>query len=139
MKKTQYGWVFLGIILPVSGIVIYQNQTLNTIIGVAAVAVLLLLLFYKLTISVTNEYVKFSMGIGIINGNYKLCDIKQCKSLSYIPFGWGIRLRPGAVLFNVSGNKAIELEIKGKARKVWIGINTPEEIVGYINELKAKP
>ena len=56
-----------------------------------------------------------------------------CKPISYISLGWGIRLRPGVILFNVSGNKAIELEIKNKKRKIWIGTNCPEEIADFIN------
>lgn len=138
MKRTQFGWVFLGVIIFISGFIIYQNQELHTILILSALAAVLLLLFYKLTISITDEYVKFSLGIGIIHGKYKLSDIRNCKPLTYIPFGWGIRLRPGVILFNVSGNKAIELEIKNKSRKVWIGTNRPEEISQYINSLTDK-
>lgn len=138
MKRTQFGWVFLGVIVIIFGFIIYQNQEFKTILTLSALAIVLLLLFYKLTISVTDENVKFSLGVGIIKGKYKLSDINYCKPLSYIPFGWGIRLRPGVILFNVYGNKAIELEIKNKNRKVWIGTNKPEEISQYINSMKAK-
>ena len=138
MKKTQYGWVFLEVIILIFGFIIYQNRNLNTIVILSSLAIVLLLLFYKLTILVTDDAVKFSLGIGIIKGKYKLSVINYCKPLSYIPFGWGIRLRPGIILFNVSGNKAIELEIKNKNRKVWIGTNNPEEISQYINLLKDK-
>ena len=117
MKRTQFGWVFFGVIFLIFGFVIYQNRNLNTLLILSALAIVLLLLFYKLTISITDQYVKFSMGIGIIKGKYKLSEINYCKPLSYIPFGWGIRLRPGVILFNVSGNKAIELEINNKNRK----------------------
>lgn len=138
MKKTQFGWIFLGVIILIFGFIIYQNRNLNTLLILSALAIVLLLLFYKLTISITDQDVKFSMGIGIIKGKYKLSDINYCKPLSYITFGWGIRLRPGVILFNVSGNKAIELEIKNKNRKIWIGTNKPEEISQYINSMKAK-
>jgi hypothetical protein len=52
---------------------------------------------------------------------------------SYIPLGWGIRLKPGVILFNVSGTKAIELSIKGKKLKIWIGTDEPEELSDFIN------
>ena len=138
MKKTQFGWIFLGVIILFFGFIIYQNRNVNTLLILSALAIVLLLLFYKLTISITDQDVKFSMGIGIIKGKYKFSDINYCKPLSNIPFGWGIRLRPGVILFIVSGNKAIELEIKDKNRKIWIGTNKPEEISQYINSMKAK-
>jgi hypothetical protein len=94
---------------------------------------LILVLFYSLTITVDNEYVRFLFGIGLIKGKYRLEDIESCKSISYFPLGWGIRYRPGAILYNVSGNKAIELVIKGKTRKVWIGTNVPDELSEFIN------
>lgn len=136
MKRTQYAWVVFAVIVIISALIISQNHELKTILILSALAIVLLLLFFRLTISVNHKEVKFSMGIGIINGKYKLSDITYCKPLSYVPFGWGIRLRPGVILFNVSSNKAVELAINGKTRKVWIGTNTPEEIAEYINDMR---
>lgn len=133
MKRTQFGWVFFAIIFAIAGIVIYQNHNVKTALIISIISLVLLLLFYKLTITVTGRYVQFSLGIGLIKGKYNIDNIVVCRPLSYIPFGWGIRLRPGVILFNVSGNKAIELEIKNKRRKIWIGTNCPEEIARYIN------
>ena len=133
MKKTQYGWIFFILIIIMSGVIIYQNQSIHSIVLVLTISLIVLLLFYKLTITVSNEYIKFAFGIGLINGKYQLRDIVQCQPVSYIPLGWGIRFRPGVILYNVSGNKAIELKIKNKNRKVWIGTNNPEEIADYIN------
>lgn len=133
MKRTQFGWVFLLVIISILAFVVYQIQDTTTLIALSVFAFILLLLFYKLSIQVTDKYVKFSFGIGLISGKYDLEDISFCKSLNYIPFGWGIRLRPGVILFNISGNKAIELKLKHKNRKVWIGSNCAEEIADYIN------
>jgi len=136
MQRTQFGWVFLAVIIAILAFVAYQKQDTSTIIVLVAFSTILLLLFYKLTIKVTEEYVQFSLGIGLISGKYKLENISHCKSLNYIPFGWGIRLRPGLILFNISGTKAIELKINNRKRKIWIGTNCPEEIAAYINSKK---
>jgi len=133
MKKTQYGWIIFILIIIMLGVIIYQNQSIHSIVLVLTISLIVLLLFYKLTITVSNEYIKFAFGIGLINGKYQLRDIIQCQPVSYIPLGWGIRFRPGVILYNVSGNKAIELKIKNKNRKVWIGTNNPQEIADYIN------
>lgn len=133
MKRTQFGWVFLIVILIIVSIVIYQDRNLKSIIIISLVSLIVFLNFYKLTIKVTDEYIGFSFGIGLIKGRYKLKDINYCKPISYITLGWGIRLRPGVILFNVSGNKAIELDIKNKKRKVWIGTDAPDELSEYIN------
>ena len=138
MKRTQFGWVFLAVIIAILAFVAYQRQDTTTIVVMVAFSIILLFLFYKSTIKVTEEYVKFSLGIGLISGKYKMDCISHCKSLNYIPFGWGIRLRPGVILFNVSGNKAIELKIKNRKRKIWIGTNCPHQIAEYINSKKNK-
>jgi hypothetical protein len=133
MKRTQFGWIFLIVILIIISIVIYQDGSLKSIITISLVSLIVFINFYKLTIKVTDEHVSFSLGIGLIKGKYSLKDINYCKPISYFALGWGIRLRPGVILFNVSGNKAIELDIKNKNRKVWIGTDSPDEISEYIN------
>jgi len=66
---------------------------------------------------VIEQHVIFSFGIGLIKVNYRLKEIKKYKPFSYIPMGWVDKIETGVILFNVSGNKTIELEIKGKKRK----------------------
>lgn len=133
MKRTQFAWVIIIVILAVSGLVLYKTPIQKGMLTVPIILGSLILLFYKLTITVTDEFVQFSFGIGLIYGKYKLTAIVACRPIKYLPLGWGIRLRPGVILYNVSGNKAIELELKNKKRKVWIGTVVPEELAEYIN------
>jgi hypothetical protein len=141
MKRTQIGWVFIIIVIALIAFMLwnalhtgYPQAVQNKMYIGVGFTLLILLQFYKMTISVDDEYVRFSMGIGLIRKKYKLSDISSCKPISYMALGWGIRYRPGAILFNVSGNKAIELELKTKFRKVWLGTNAPEELSSFINE-----
>jgi len=133
MKKTQIGWVIIAVILILNCIVIYKCPDNSDVIKISIVSFFVLILFYRLTINVTDQYVKFSFGIGLIRGKYPLDRIISCKPITYVNMGCGIRWRPGVILFNVSGHKAIELEIKGKNNKIWIGTDSPEEISGYVN------
>jgi hypothetical protein len=135
MKKTQTGWIF---IILITAFTIYgflsSGFTRGNTFWILASLLIILLLFYNLTITVDDHFVRFSFGIGIIRGKFALSEIDTCRPKTYIALGWGIRLRPGVIIYNVSGNKAIELKIKGKKRYVWIGTNSPEELCGYIHQ-----
>jgi hypothetical protein len=133
MRKTQIGWVVILIIVILNIFVFIQlgNPSQNLIM--AGVSLLVLLVMGQLTIVVNDDSVKFYMGIGLIRGRYQLHDIEYCRPVRYFSLGWGIRFLPGIILFNVSGNRAIELSVNGKSRKIWIGTNDPDTIVDYIN------
>ncbi len=138
MKRTQIGWVVILIIAIIDICAFFQipySSGKNIFFGITT---LVLLLSYNLTIRVTDEYVKFTLGIGLIRGKYKLSDIATCRPDSYFSMGWGIRLRENGILYNVSGNKAIELTFKHKSGKVWLGTDVPEELAGYINSKISK-
>ena len=133
MKKTQMGWVFIILIPLVAAFNLIYFPELLIAISIVTTLFIVLLLFYKLSVEVDNSHVRFSFGIGLIKGKYLLKDINYCKAIKYMPLGWGIRFRPGAILYNVSGNKAIELSVKNKKLKVWIGTNAPDELAAYIS------
>jgi hypothetical protein len=132
MKRTQVGWVFLIIIPAVSYFVWQMDPTSSKLMPMYMIMGLILINFSCMTIKVDDDFVRVAFGIGLIRWKYPISNIEQCKSISYLALGWGIRFRPGAILFNVSGNKAIELTIKGKDRKVWLGTDRPDELAAYI-------
>ena len=140
MRKTQIGWVFIILIAGLFVILpLIEAREVSFILTTQIILGIVLILFYRLTIIVDGEYVRFILGIGLIRGKYKLEEIVQCNPIRYFPFGWGVRFRPGVILFNVSGNKAIELVLKGKYRKVWIGTDSPDEVAEYIlKKVKSK-
>jgi len=136
MKKTQIGWVIIVISALVIGITSFQKTNSNEahMVNVVNIGVILLVvLFGALTLSVDDEYVTFSFGIGLFRKKIRIEEITFCRPLSYFALGWGIRFRPGVTLFNVSGNKAIEIRRRGK-RDIWIGTDFPDEFAAYINE-----
>lgn len=133
MKKTQIGWVILIAAVFVIGITTTQPASTNQLFYIIVGMILLVILFGALTLSVDDEYVTFSFGIGLFRKKYKIDEITVCRPLSYFALGWGIRFRPGVTIFNVSGNKAIEIRRRGK-RDIWIGTEFPDEFAAYINE-----
>ncbi len=93
-----------------------------------------LLIFYKLTITVDETSLTFSLGVGLITKRYLLDEIKSCKAVTNSPLtGIGIRMISNGWLYNVSGLGAIELAFKNKSSVVRIGTNNPELVSQTIN------
>lgn len=145
MKRTQTGWGFIialpliQIFVTITFLVQYEGpfralppEIVRGWYISLGVITLLLLLFYRLTIEVTNDAVKFKMGIGFIRGKFLLEHITDVNAVSYIPMGWGIRLRIGRVIYNVAGRKAIELTLNNRNNKILLGNDHPDEIADYI-------
>ncbi len=132
MKKTQFGWPFFVIIPMIDLLVLLAEQNPLISILVIGISFIIMLLAYKMTIKVDDTSISFSMGIGLISKSYKLKNITSYKAITYTALGWGIRFKPGATLYNVSGNKAIELSLKGKKRRIWLGTNASEELVAFL-------
>jgi hypothetical protein len=137
MKRTQIGWVIILVIsfLTISTFII--NTDPHQQIKLVILSGLILINFGCLTIKVDQEYVRCAFGVGLIRWKYKLSDIEKCSSITTFSLGWGVRFQKDGVLYNVSGNKAIELSLKGKSRLVKIGTDKPNELVSYINEKRA--
>jgi hypothetical protein len=109
---------------------------LTTFSFVFIVIAICLLIFYKLTIYIDDDYLSFKLGIGFIYKKYQIADIKSCRPVRNNPlFGIGIRIFPGGWLYNVTGFNAIELTFKNTKNKVRIGKNKPDEIAKLINGL----
>ncbi|MBP7508913.1 MAG: hypothetical protein KA807_13940 [Prolixibacteraceae bacterium] len=140
MKKTQPGWVSVAIIFLLDFLVIMGNRNKETIITMTIISVILLLIMGSLTLSVDSTYIRFYFGIGLIKGKFLISDVVYCRPVSFIPMGFGIRLGPGSILYNVNGTKAIELSVRGKDRIIRIGTDYPEEFTEYIySQMKKKP
>ncbi len=146
-KYTQTGYfsiitivpvlIFISVITFLSG---FENSAFTIIMGiVTATLTVCLLIFYKLTITISSTYVTLSFGTGLFKKKYALSDIKSCSPVKNpLWYGIGIRLIPDGWLYNVSGFYAIELTFRNKKSKVRIGTDKPEEISGIINNLLNK-
>ncbi|MFN5443400.1 MAG: hypothetical protein ACK48V_04150 [Crocinitomicaceae bacterium] len=141
---TQYGKLMFYIFVPIIIISLLKfythyhlgNTDFTPIILMTFILSLVLLLVYRLTITISEQFVSFKMGIGIINKKYTISDLKSVKVVkNNWMYGWGIRFIPGGWLYNVSGFKAIELRFHSSDKIIRIGTDKPEEVTSEIEKL----
>jgi len=136
-KKFQFGWVvvitFTILIFWLTLAYIHQwgNNPIDkygyilylTIFGV------ILLIFYGMTIIVTDKHLKIKFGIGLYT---KKIDLKTISSVSVQKnptcYGYGVRILPNGLLYNVSGKQAIEIKFRKKRQIIQIGTNDWENL-----------
>ncbi len=139
-RNTQFGT--LTVVSVVAAIAVLVLITVNTgwhpvSIGVLAIMVILLFLFYSLTVTIDRHELRCFFGPGLIHRRFGLAEI-----VAAVPvrnrwyYGWGIRLTPSGWMFNVSGLDAVELELVSGTR-FRIGTNEPDELVRAIEQAKA--
>lgn len=141
-KKTQFGLLtyllaFLAIVIPLS--FIFQGKLTNQwqeVILPNVLLPLIFLLFYKLTITVTREYIKVSFGIGIIS--FKVKPTKVLSTEIIHPKWWwgiGIRITPRGWLYNVAMGPAVfvSYEKGGTKHSLFVGTAEPEELIRAIH------
>ena len=88
------------------------------------------ILFYKLNITITKEFISLKFGIGLIKKQIKISDIDKDKiEESYIPwcYGMGIRVLKNGKIYNTSFGGGIKLQIRDRV-----------VIIGTRNSLKIK-
>jgi hypothetical protein len=84
-----------------------------------------LALFYKLRITIEDDILYASFGMGIIRKNVRLADIAGCEAIrTRWWYGWGIHLTPYGWLYNVSGFDAVAITLRD-GRKLTLGTDDP--------------
>ncbi len=123
--------IFIGVLIK-SG---FSTDPITIVVLFVIVTFLFcLLIFYQLTIKISNDSISFSLGIGLVGKTYKFSDIKSCKAVTNSALnGIGIRMLSNGWLYNVTGLKAVELQFKNRKSVVRIGTDKPEEISNFIN------
>jgi hypothetical protein len=89
------------------------------------------LLFYKLTITINENFITATFGIGWIKKSLKIDSIK-INSLEETVTPWyygiGIRFTPKGILYNTKAGKAIILKTKDGAKTILFGTNNFDKI-----------
>lgn len=148
-KRFQFGWVIVITFLIISLLitVAYLFKWGNNPIDKAGYIFFMILLIgilpvlYGMTIIVTDRQLKIKFGIGFYTKKIDLSTIGSVSIQKYpIYFGYGIRILPNGLLYNVSGRHAVEIRFKKKKNVIQIGTddwdNLREAIEKSINKSK---
>ena len=100
--------------------------------GVTGFALLLLVLFFGLRVEVTEESLKLSYGIGIIQRSIPRSRIKNAIAVrNKWYWGFGIRLTPRGWMWNISGLDAVELEYPN-GKNFRVGTEDPDGLLAAL-------
>ena len=136
-RNVQVGYVIvitLGVAIAIAiGYLINVDYSTSLAI-VTAVLVAIAILFMTLTVEVNGEKVRLYFGVGLIKRSFALEQIRSVHEVrNHWIYGWGIRYTPHGPLYNVSGLKAVEIELSN-GRKYRIGTNEPDKLRSVISE-----
>jgi len=93
--------------------------------------------FYKLTITIDDEILCASFGVGLVRKKVALAEIAACEPIRIRWwYGWGIHLTPYGWLYNVAGLDAVAITLRD-GRKFALGTDDPDELVAAIRRFTA--
>jgi len=132
---TQYEHTQIGHVIIWSLFVLAVLFAINATFGssphresflvVSVVLLITLTLSYKLTITINEETLCASFGIGMIRKRVSVAEIAACGPIRIRWwYGWGIHLTPYGWLYNVAGSDAVAIRLRD-GRKFALGTDDP--------------
>ena len=102
---------------------------------ILAAAALLIALFGWLTVEVTDAYLHFWFGLGIIHRRVPIDRIAAVSELrtSWL-YGWGIHLTSHGWIYNVSGFDAVEI-VMLSGQRIMLGTDEPRELHAVLEQV----
>jgi len=129
-KEFTFGWLIFIFVIPIHLLLTYLHINdigdrpilTNDYIVITVLFVLICFLFYGLTTKITSDTITVCFGIGLIRKRIQLKRIKTVNTVkSPWYFGWGIRIIPNGILYNISGSDGVELKFNDTGRVIRIG------------------
>jgi len=125
-QHTQRGDLMLvmlalgAVVCVAAGFLIPPHPVRWVMWGFAVLFVVMAWLFSSLTVEVTEDEVRWRFGPGLWTHRMPRADIATTQVVrNSVLNGFGIRMRPGFRLYNVSGLDAVELRLKsGEVRRI---------------------
>ena len=134
-RHTQIGWAILGVAAAILAFVwsrLPPEAVAAALFPLLLVAALPLLVFSALTVEVDAEAIRLRFGIGLVRKRIPIGEVKGWREVRNPWYsGWGIRLGPGYVLWNVSGRDAVELAL-ASGRRFRVGTDEPAALAAAL-------
>lgn len=134
-RHTQIGYVLivaLGIALLGIAVRITFYRFNWIVFSVLILLGICLVLFRTLTVQIVGDDLEIRFGPGLIRKKFSLKEIESCRMVkNHWYYGWGIRRTPHGWLYNVSGLRAVELQMKS-GKKCRIGSDDPDGLAKAI-------
>ena len=140
-RHTQIGWVILGVMAAILAFVwsrLPPEAAAAARFPLLLVTALTLLVFSALTVEVDAEAIRLRFGIGLVRKRIPLAEVRSWREVRNPWYtGWGIRLGPGYVLWNVSGRDAVELAL-ASGRRFRVGTDEPAALAAALARAKGE-
>jgi hypothetical protein len=140
-RHTQVGWVIIAL-LGGGALLLASQPGLLRLPGwwiLFAILGVLLALFGTLRVEVGREAIRAAFGVGLVRRTVPTREVVSWRPVRNPWYaGWGIRLGPGGVLWNVSGLHAIEFVLR-TGRRFRLGTDEPEALSRALETVLGPP
>jgi len=137
-SHTQLGWLTLLLVtasIVATLLVAFFTRELPAIAFVVLIVLVIALAnFSTLTVTGDKNRLRISFGPGLVQKSFTFGEMTSCRIVTNPWYsGWGIRITPSGWLFNVSGFRAVEIQMKnGEAYR--IGSDEPEKLETFLRQ-----
>jgi len=140
-RHTQVGWVMLLVaaaLVALGWAGLPPEAAAAARIPLLLVVALLVFVFGTLTVEVAEDVIRLHFGVGLVRKRIPLREVRSWREVRNPWYsGWGIRLGPGGVLWNVSGFGAVQLEL-GDGKHFRIGTDEPAALAAAITRARGE-
>lgn len=134
-RHTQYSLIFFATFAIVTALVLFALQHGKQGAELAFfIVAFVLLLFFRLKITVDDQKVSWLLGIGMVKKSLLFTDIASVSIVQSAWYhGWGVRLikNGDATLYSVAGSYAVEMAMKD-GTIIRLGSTQPEKLKAAI-------
>jgi len=134
-KQTEMNKVLLGILVILSAFILLTSNHLSSAVIALTINLLIAVLFYSMTIGVTENRVYWYFGFGFLRKEVDLSEIIETSPYETKWYqGIGIRMLKDGWLYNASVGKALKLTL-ANGKHVYLGSKDLEGLKRALNPI----